>query len=71
MYNLCLFCADCEIIVIYASACVLRNKMACAMKLYFSKEEVAASTSLARSHQTVHRGKTQVKTSGVGFGYSG
>ena len=27
-------------IVVYASACVLRNKMTCAMKLDYSEEEV-------------------------------
>ena len=42
-----------------------------AMKLDYSEEEVAASTSLARPNPTGPRGKTQVKTSGVGFGFSG
>ena len=52
----------------YASACVLRNKMTCAMKLDYSEEEVGAQR---QPHPTVPRGKTQVKTSGVGFGCSG
>ena len=30
----------CDEIVVYASACVLRNKMTCAMKLDYSEEEV-------------------------------
>ena len=52
------------------SACVLRNKITCAMKLDYSAEEVR-SVNLTRPHPTVPRGKTQVKTSGVGFGCSG
>ena len=30
----------CDEILVYASACVLRNKMACAMKLDYNTEEV-------------------------------
>ena len=30
----------CDEIVVYASACVLRNKMTCAMKMDYSEEEV-------------------------------
>ena len=45
--------------------------MTCAMKLDYSEEEVRKSDSLIRPHPTVPRGKTQVKSSGVGFGCTG
>ena len=38
----------CDEIVVYASACVLRNKMTCAIKLDYSEEEVR-SVNLTRS----------------------
>ena len=34
----------CDEIVVYASACVLRNKLTCAMKLDYSEEEVCNLT---------------------------
>ena len=45
--------------------------MTCAMKLDYSEEEVRNVNSLSSPRPAAPRGKTQVKTSGVGFGCSG
>ena len=51
----------------YASVCVLRNKMMCVMKLNYGEEEVR-NVNLTRSQPNASRGKAYVKTSVVGFG---
>ena len=45
--------------------------MECAVKLDYSEERCAGSTSFSLPDLTVPLGKTQVKTSGVRPGYSG
>ena len=47
----------CNEIVVYASACVLRNKMTCAMKLDFSEEEVRSLVLTQLCPEARHRSK--------------